>query len=858
MTDDKTFVSSDNLIDDYNNDLEEKAESDIPASESLSKNHSNSTKRLSDIEEEEDTDIPKLKKLNYTTIKKRKSINDNEELSSSENEDLELTSVQKSYYTSYDLKKQINKLIKLLHTFDQVVFTDDYKIDLSKHFGCFWFFKKKSDMINPKLFPGILFLPYDSINLIKKEISNHNKNKDRKSVVGNQINFDEGDMFKDTVYKKLEIHDNFLFVPLSKFQLKLTEYKLRGFCQIMEELGAKEIEIKFNHVKNKSKKKSLDIKAEDYNYIAGSLGFSANSSNNNENGITYKLTYPKQNTFLLNENILKKRIKKGKYIISKKNFDSNLELQYIISSRCRHFITNYSTVFNLDNSQSYDKKLISKLEAHKMNVGFEANSSIMKNLKLTINTTVKFSSQEESYINLIGNNIGCDAVGFNYLLGSIPKDKFKTEGIIKIYAFLNLYLDKYLSKIDEKNYKQIKSMIRIIDKEFSFDDFTNLMLDYFYPNSHWVHFTNFIDILKFKRISYNKLGFLILMSQKEIKNYKKDKKIIDFIRHIASKENLEKNFWDMLKPNHHYLIIKKLAKDYDILNQYNWFNFKKLIHDMHKYNCNEEDKNIESLFNNFKYGHKNIEFELNIKPYLINFVNNNYELFNIKFNLTPLLFDIIRPRHFINNNINTQEKLIKLINIKIVYLFEASKLIEDLINKKFGINNNDLFKLAYYLLDPTFKNKYPNIEKKIIYLFENNINKLLTFLKLNISNVSYKNYFIDLISKIITFDHKFDVNYLDLNSNGFNLLLKRFKIYKNCIDEDEKIIFFIRLVNFIIQQNSINGSNFNCDINSIDDEIKLKINQINSYEKLLSLVSSFVFDVVGINLDEEFYRLLID
>ena len=34
---------------------------------------------------------------------------------------------------------------------------------------------------------------------------------------------------------------------MSKYQLKITEYKLRGFCQIMEELGAIEIEIEFNN-----------------------------------------------------------------------------------------------------------------------------------------------------------------------------------------------------------------------------------------------------------------------------------------------------------------------------------------------------------------------------------------------------------------------------------------------------------------------------------------------------------------------------------------------------------------------------------------------------------------------------------
>ena len=125
----------------------------------------------------------------------------------------------------------------------------------------------------------------------------------------------------------------------------------------MEELGAVEIEIEFNNAKIEKQSKSVEIKASDYNYIAGSLGFSASNSKSDNNEITYKLIYPKNNTFILNSKVIKKKIQTGKYIISKRNFDSNLELQYIIESRCRHFITNYSTVFTLDNSISYDHKL---------------------------------------------------------------------------------------------------------------------------------------------------------------------------------------------------------------------------------------------------------------------------------------------------------------------------------------------------------------------------------------------------------------------------------------------------------------------------------------------------------------------
>ena len=38
-------------------------------------------------------------------------------------------------------------------------------------------------------------------------------------------------------------------------------------------------------------------------------------------------------------------------------YNSNLELQYLVHARCRHFITNYTTVFNLDSNLTIDKEL---------------------------------------------------------------------------------------------------------------------------------------------------------------------------------------------------------------------------------------------------------------------------------------------------------------------------------------------------------------------------------------------------------------------------------------------------------------------------------------------------------------------
>ena len=189
--------------------------------------------------------------------------------------------------------------------------------------GCFCFLKKRGK-IDPSDFPGILFMSFGAINLVKKIINKHNKrvlDSDSESTnkkFNYQICFDDGDIYKNMVYKKIQIQNKLVFVPMNKYQLKLTEYKLRGFCQIMEELGAIEIAIEFNNAKTESKNHEANINTSEYNYIAGSLGFSASNKSADSKEITYKLIYPKNNTFILNSKVIKKKIQNGKYIINEK------------------------------------------------------------------------------------------------------------------------------------------------------------------------------------------------------------------------------------------------------------------------------------------------------------------------------------------------------------------------------------------------------------------------------------------------------------------------------------------------------------------------------------------------------------
>lgn len=788
----------------------------------------------------------------------------------SESSDYNPTTIEQSFFNSTDLKKKKEDIIKLFNIFDTVIFTDDFRIKLVSKTGCFWFLKKK-DKIDPADFPGILFLSFGAINLIKKIINKHNLkiiDSDSETIskkYNYQICFDDGDIYKNMVYKKIQIQNKLLFVPMNKYQLKLTEYKLRGFCQIMEELGAVEIEIEFNNAKIESTTKGVEIRACEYNYIAGSLGFSASNSKSDSNEITYKLIYPKNNTFILNSKVIKKKIQGGKYIINKKNFDSNLELQYIIESRCRHFITNYSTVFTLDNSVSYDHKLISKLKANNFNLGFETNYEAMKNLKLSINTKVKFCEQKEAYGNLLGDNVSWDSIGFNYLLGTLDEKTFENEGIMKIIFFSQKYIDKVLYYKNKKYFYTIKRIYKIINKEFSFEEYKKLLLSYFTVKSHWLHFLNFIDVLVFKSVSYDKLGFLILMNQTDIPIYKKNQKILNFIKHISTNESIEDNFWEMIEPNNYYLAVAKLEK-YDLLRKFNWFNLERLIYDIKKYKPKEKTENeltYSELYNNFLLGHSNIQFEKNVKPYIVGKIREIIQDKNDKKEniFIKLLYHIIYPRHLTFYNLNTDEKLINFIHSKIINLNEAQDFFEDIyeIVKDYGREDimdisSNIYKKIFPIINCThFTDKYPYISRKLLSIMNGEINLEVFYsfcIKFNIYK-NMENFCFNTISKIILFDSKIDEYSIEISNYGYKTLMEYIKI--NPYENNSIIIFFKRLCKFIINQKLTD----NIDNDLVLEDIMIdKINTCYNYNKLLDYSCEFLNRKFNLNLDNEFYLLL--
>jgi hypothetical protein len=225
-----------------------------------------------------------------------------------------------NFYCLDKISKEHN-LYNILSSSDMLIFINNKKI-IKKHSGVFNCFSP-SRCMEEENFPGCTFLPFEYVSYLKKyihELNTYISTNDLKNIrvfndndICNSIYFDEGEIKKNCVYKKMEVMNKIIFIPLNKYQLKQTEYKIRGFCQIAEELGANKIEIKFQKNNNIITNKKLEVSlGAELDLFAGSLGLVSNSDSSSNENQNYILEYPSINTISLNEKNIIKKIRKKK------------------------------------------------------------------------------------------------------------------------------------------------------------------------------------------------------------------------------------------------------------------------------------------------------------------------------------------------------------------------------------------------------------------------------------------------------------------------------------------------------------------------------------------------------------------
>ena len=802
-----------------------------------------------------------------------------EQSSSQSSEDSELNSIKLDFSDDDNdnfLSMKELKEMKFIDIYTKIkrnpilIFLDESKFKMTRN--CLSRLLVKKYYLKDNVFPGCVFISYSFKNILLKSLSKLNDRiskqnmidrnyTNKKNEIYNFICFDEGDILKDVIYKKMEIRDKILFVPIDKYNLKMTEYKIRGFCQIMEEMGSKSIEISFINNSKKRSKSRFETK-NNINDLVNNLGFNVDSDNENEEKRTYNLNFSKSNTIILNENHIIKKIKNKGYILSENNYNSNLELQYVISSRCNHYIKKYSTTFTLDSNILIDKKLYLKLEKFKIGVNLNLSKFKSENYHFSILTNVIFFDVDDMKDNILGSCVNFNYNGFNFLISTLSKENFKTSGIYKIIHFIEFFCSKSLKKIDNETYKLVKNILDKIKEKFTLKDFAEILLNYFNTNSTWVDMSYFILLLSGKTISYDKLGFLILYENK------KDKfnKIIDFIYNScilrdSNDENLDyqKKFWLIFHPNNerfHYFLKEKLDRKYNILKEFNLYNFSKLMYDISIYNLMIKDEDNETVFNklmiNMDIGFSYYEFYNNITNFIIKIIlielkSNNIDLL---ISFKDILFSSFNYESFIQNRIISFNKLIEYVNYKIKKINNFKKLIEN-ISKT---DNKNIIKI----LEDLKKLKNDNyIYKKFKLIFNNNFNEDLLLEYYN--DVSYSKKLISsddekvfyFFSRMFLYNDKLDPNVVPLNYLGFDKLFMKIINGVKTLEVNNLFIFGKRIIVRLAEEKYFD------DIKKYNKLIIFseKIKKFNS-KKILLKNSYFKFcSFIIEKLNEEFENL---
>ena len=727
---------------------------------------------------------------------------------------LEFESMKSDYMkTSYYTVEIINNMkfhtiYNILITSSYLIFVDNDKLIKTKKKLLFNCFSNKNSLTEID-FPGCVFLPYEVIDIIKKNIHILNNNLlnaeyESMKVYKNddlcyRIIFEDGIINKNCIYKRMDIIDMMMFIPIEKYNIKQTEYKIRGFCQIVEELGAKTIDIKFKKNNINQNIKNYDIHMNNaMTMIAGNLGFSILSTNINEEITTFTLSFPINNTIILNENIIKNKIKKKNFIISESSYNSNLELQYLVNSRCKHMIYKYSTVFTFDNNNKIDESIYAQMKSHGIDIGFDIFKYNMNQNYMSIITDVIFSSMND-YKNIInGTNVSMDSIGFNFLIDSLKHSTdFQTNGIYKIIVFINLYIEKKIKNNMTKQYKNISIIMRKIKKEVTLVEYAELLCNYFTVDSQWIHFINYIDLLSNKTQSYDKLGYIIIICNNNILFEDKIEIMLRFIQQKCIERKIEDNFWHMIKPYNIRLkneLKNKLLYEYDFIQYYNWYNLNMLIQciELYTINFNNMDNNLIllKLIQNMNVGYKYWEFQNNIIPFIIRHAHsiNKDEII-----LSHLFEKNINIDSFINAKINNIGDLTIYIEKKVMKIKKGMEWVNSL---TLPINIEQLYDV---INSNEFIEKYDYINRRIHIIIgkktKENLYDLLdndTMNSNNSNNMNHVSYGYNLIKCIFYYNEKININTIPCNYLGFDI------VYNNYINGIKKIVFDKYIIPFVI------------------------------------------------------------
>jgi len=369
------------------------------------------------------------------------------------------------------------------------IFNSDYIIFLGNKFfsnNCFNFRKKLLRYFDKY---NITYLKYSTKNIIISIINKIN-NISLSLTKLKKIFFSETIIEPNLLYKKIKFSNQEIFVIFSNYTIKKVEYKLRTFCQIAEKLGVEKIIIDYNSIKKIEDNINLNIEG-----FSNHIGLTSNINKINEENIKIIFEYP-NNHIDINLNkfyIINSIVNENEFLITKEEFESDLEMKFLIDARCVNFMQKYNTNFIMKYVNKIEEKIFLKAKGYGINIG---NLKLRDNY-IKISISIDFYQIQNNTDIIDGTNIHILREGFIYLSNIIKKD----EKYDKLIQFMQSHLNAIYKKWIFLNYEYEdveyinQTYNNIINLNFYESEIYNLYKKYFENNLTWHRFKKFRDLI---------------------------------------------------------------------------------------------------------------------------------------------------------------------------------------------------------------------------------------------------------------------------------------------------------------------------------------------------------------------------
>ncbi len=339
-----------------------------------------------------------------------------------------------------------------------------------------------------------------------------------------EYSFYENQILPNILYKKIRLSKMIQFISLEHYAHKKCEYMLRSFSQIAEELGAVRIKIKYNYDHHQERERGREITIGGRGAIGaiGAIGVkrSQKERESEGNNLNFNFAYSNNNYINLNEYFLSDKIlNENKFLLCREDYESNIELKYLISARCKNLIEKYYTQFKHQTMNSVEMQIYALLKEFHLDFQW----SRMKSESIEITLQIDFLNILE-YRDLIdGGNIYPLKEGYIYLKNILERDQEPspstesnplslqvaaaisvpepTRKFVKYINFLKAHFyciqNGHIYLAYEYSYKNqvMKIYHQAIEMNFTEDEMMKYVEAYWMNQREWYHFIMLRDVI---------------------------------------------------------------------------------------------------------------------------------------------------------------------------------------------------------------------------------------------------------------------------------------------------------------------------------------------------------------------------